>query len=102
MKKLALAGAMALVSSLAVAQDMAPNGDMPPVQYRGASFGVVVYTNEIARYCGTSPDPTLTIVACYFPDQKITFLPNPCNLGDREIYAKIACHEAGHRNGWRH
>lgn len=29
-------------------------------------------------------------------------LPNPCPFKDYDAYARLACHELGHTNYWRH
>ena len=74
---------------------------MPPVKYQANNAQVVVFTSDLRQFCG-APEPGMVILGCArkMGNTPVLFLPNPCLLGDREFYARIACHELGHRNGW--
>lgn len=102
MKLLLKAGALALVATPLLAQDKAPNGDMPPMEYRGDSVSAVIFTSDVGRYCGYSDDPSRVIVACAYTNKNVTIMPNPCKFADREFYALVMCHEQGHQNLWKH
>lgn len=70
----------------------------PPVAYQGDTFGIVFFVDDAASLCGVPP-PGYRILGCH-KDGTIV-MPNPCKeeyVG--EAYAKLMCHEMGHRNGW--
>lgn len=80
------------------------NSDMPPVRFQDNNVAVVQFTDQagIHKYCGT-PEPGFQIIACRRQAENgasVLFMPNPCLTGGLEFYAKIACHELGHVNGW--
>ena len=80
------------------------NADMPPERYRGSSVSVVVFTDRegIEERCGKAEKGNI-IIACHTRTKdgvSIITMPNPCAVGDIEFYAKIACHENGHAQGW--
>ena len=74
---------------------------MPPTRFQGEEVEIVVFTNDVSPYCGTAPKG-LTVIACTktVNGSPVTFLPNPCAIGDVDWYARIACHEKGHALGW--
>jgi hypothetical protein len=80
------------------------NSDMPPIRFQGNNTAVVHFTDQdgIHKYCG-KPEPGFVMIACRRQTHDgvdVVFMPNPCPIGDREFYAKIACHEMAHVNGW--
>jgi hypothetical protein len=80
------------------------NSDMPPIRFQGNNISVVHFTDQdgIHKYCG-KPEKGYTMVACRRQTNEgvsVLFMPNPCPTGGLEWYAKIACHELGHVNGW--
>lgn len=80
------------------------NADMPPERYRGNSVAVVVFTDRegIEAMCGKAEQGSV-IIACHQRTKEgvsVITMPNPCALGNSEFYAKIACHEAAHGQGW--
>lgn len=102
MLKLLLARAVAL----AVNPPMPPNSTpyssaTPPARYQGDNAAVTLFVSDVAPFCGQS-DPGYRIIACSGDKNgtPIIILPNPRPLADVEVYARIACHELGHRNGW--
>jgi hypothetical protein len=77
---------------------------MPPVRFQGNNAAVTVFTDRagIEEYCGKA-QPGYVIVACRREHENGTsfiFMPNPCVIGDKEIYSRVMCHELGHANGW--
>lgn len=75
---------------------------LPPTDLRGNNKTEVVYLDPLTvdLRCGGDLDPTNGfIVACHFYKTDVTILPNPCLYKD-EPYARLACHELGHDNGW--
>jgi hypothetical protein len=81
------------------------NSDLPPVRFQGNNLSIVVFTDQdgIHENCG-KPEKGFVMIACRRQLQdsgaNVLFMPNPCPMGGREFYAKIACHELGHVNGW--
>lgn len=78
------------------------NDGLPPERFMADNYATVVFTNRIEGFCGKLPAPA-QIIACRrrtVEGQDVLFLPNPCGLGNVEFYARIACHELGHVNGW--
>lgn len=41
-----------------------------------------------------------TVFAYSDPDTRTMHLPNPCDYPQSDAYARLACHEMGHINGW--
>lgn len=74
---------------------------LPPAEFQSDNAQVVVFTSTVTRFCGEAPEG-IRIIACSRTVNKtpVLFLPNPCLAGQTEYYARIACHELGHRNGW--
>lgn len=54
------------------------------------------------EHCGVAPEG-MTILGCVneIGGDHIT-LPNPCLFRNHDAYARLACHELGHTNWWRH
>lgn len=49
------------------------------------------------------PHPDSIIMACVNDiGGKHVILPNPCKYAEKDAYARLACHEMSHTNGWRH
>lgn len=75
---------------------------MPPERFWGEGISIVAYVNDVNAICGDD-DPGTVALGCVRVSSEgmvITFLPNPCFLGDAELFARIACHEKGHNLGW--
>lgn len=75
---------------------------IPPVRYQKENGSIVLFLDDISTVCGKSGDPKMILIACQFEKDKapILVLPNPCKFAGIDWYARIACHELGHRNGW--
>lgn len=75
---------------------------MPPERFQGDGVAVVIFTSDVAAFCGQS-EPGTRRVACATKSEDgvpIMVLPNPCPIGDVEVFARLACHEGGHAQGW--
>lgn len=79
-----------------------PNSDVPPVRFRGEAASVVIFANDVTQFCNTPPRPGYVLLGCQFERNGVPIIvvPNPCVLADRELYARIACHEKAHSIGW--
>lgn len=101
MKALLAMAAAALLSAPSAYEHGPVYAGMPPLRLQGDGIGVVAYVSDLAPYCGKAP-PGYTIYGCHrqIDGVGVSFLLNPCTFGDFEFWARIACHEAGHRNGW--
>lgn len=75
---------------------------MPPERYQGEGAAVVMFADNVEAYCPASIPDGYVLLGCAFEYEgaPVLVLPNPCPLGDAEMFARIACHELGHRNGW--
>lgn len=74
---------------------------MPPHRFQGDGASVVIFASDVTRYCGPAPAGYVKLGCQGTKDGvPIIVLPNPCIVGDREAFARIACHEGAHRNGW--
>lgn len=75
----------------------------PPEGYRGDALALVKYLNraDITAYCISLGAPNEPDIAACARGSYIV-LPNPCEWPLQEAYAELACHELGHRDGWRH
>lgn len=77
---------------------------LPPERFRGDNTVVVTFAKpelvqELCRNHGQERDPHLIGCAEFLPPSMV--LPNPCDpVYANEVYARIACHEAGHSRGW--
>lgn len=59
------------------------------------------FTNDVESLCGVNPP--YRILACHkrIGGTSYIVLPNPCPHGAAgEYFARLACHEAGHAQGW--
>jgi len=77
--------------------------DMPPKRFQQDGYATVFYlaptsVDEVCR--NGQGDFPWNILGCTDMQNRATVLPNPCLYGDREEYARLACHELGHANGW--
>ena len=72
---------------------------LPPARFDKPHKMQVVYGR--VDECGKPnvPDhPNAYFEACV--RHGVTFLPDPCAYGERETFARLACHEAAHVRGW--
>jgi hypothetical protein len=73
----------------------------PPLRFRGDTDARVHFAepSELYALCGVKLEVGKVLLGCarYTPVQ--LFLSNPC-LSLEQLYAKEACHELGHLNGW--
>lgn len=75
---------------------------MPPERFWGEGVSVVAYVNDVNAICGDD-DPDTVAMGCVrhtADGMPVTILPNPCFLGDVELFARLACHEKAHTLGW--
>jgi hypothetical protein len=72
----------------------------PPRRYTSDNTALVhfVAPDKIDGACGVKHDPVNPEEACQ--EGAVIVLPNPCTFPERETFARLACHELGHRNGW--
>lgn len=100
----AFALALAASQLVAPAESRPPSlvdSGWPPQRYMGEAAALVAFADDVGALCGRPADPRYTILACASRAEKIIVLPNPCAAQFRqEYYARIACHEKGHINGW--
>jgi hypothetical protein len=65
---------------------------------------MVAFVSDPGTACsqllGGPPNPFVLACVDDIGGRKVV-LPNPC-LIKNEHYARLACHELGHTNGWRH
>lgn len=103
MKCLFALSCAALLSAPSVPEHGPIYSGMPPQRLQGDNIQVVIYVEDVTALCGGAP-PGYRIHACHFVQDGTPFivLPNPCQWGDIEYTARLACHELGHRNGWGH
>lgn len=111
MKALEIIALAALASAAPLAMPPAPpiapatmDNGMPPKRFHGNSSAVIIFTDRagIDELCDTA-DPGFQIVACkrtFENGVPLVVVPNPCPIGNVELYAKIMCHEMAHVNGW--
>jgi len=76
----------------------------PPMRYQhDATAAAVRFSSDqdyIDRVCGKSPKGFVTL-ACTLQDKRQEVLPNPCaEEFAGQSFARTACHELGHLNGW--
>jgi hypothetical protein len=71
---------------------------MPPKRMRQSSLRAATVVFGHVEECG-KPDvpghPGAAFLACIRNDGTV-YLPNPCDYGDREEFARLACHEQAH------
>jgi hypothetical protein len=80
------------------------SGGTPPLKYQ-KDIKVTMYfdnPNVINKtlYEGKRAICGYTLYAYTYPDTKTMHLPNPCVYPQTDAYARLACHEMGHANGW--
>jgi hypothetical protein len=86
---------LVIITSAAAAVPVTPAYDgMPPARFEGPAKLKVVFGR--VDLCGTSSFGTFE--ACV--RKGVTYLPDPCAYGDREEFARLACHEIAHVRGW--
>lgn len=78
-----------------------PGDGWPPVRYRKDNATQVSFLHQmsIEVVCGKAKKPKV-MMACTNVESGAIALPNPCEYPDRDDFARIACHELGHLNGW--
>jgi hypothetical protein len=74
------------------------NTDFPPVRYR-KDTKATVYFEQPNKINADDNDGCDSAVFAYQDGNNI-HLPNPCVYPKTDAYARIACHEMGHKNGW--
>jgi hypothetical protein len=74
----------------------------PPVRYQGdATISTTILGGNLYEACGVTPVPGFKLEACSMPWENKLVLPNPCDVSFAgETFARLACHELGHLNGW--
>lgn len=93
-----------LFAAAAVATTNLMDDGYPPARYQHdgtASLTMFVGQKTVNTVCGEAPRGWRTM-ACAFPDtDRKMVLPNPCSAEFAgESFARLACHELGHLNGW--
>lgn len=77
---------------------------IPPERYWGEGASIVIMANNVYDYCPIEPRPNTILLGCHFKTDEglsIIVTPNPCFFDmEADLYARIACHEKGHANGW--
>jgi len=74
---------------------------MPPERFRGDTAAIVLFVGDVGAQCGQKPP--YRMLACHRRIKGTSYivLPNPCPFGDDgEYFARLACHEAAHAQGW--
>lgn len=88
--------------SMATDQKFYPVGQddgWPPMRFRKDNHATVFYVapKDIQLACNVKlPE----LEACTKLLYNTVVLPNPCTFPDEERFARLACHELGHLNGW--
>ena len=74
---------------------------MPPARYWNDAATLVLYVSDVTQFCGPAPEGYVKLGCTRFTKDgtPIIALPNPCAF-PFDAYAKLTCHELGHRNGW--
>lgn len=78
---------------------------LPPEKYRatGAAVLHIVTEDELFPACGMERRPGLTLYGCarrWWGAPEV-FLPDACEAGEAEFFARIVCHESAHLwGGW--
>ena len=91
-------------ASLMAAPTLAPNSTMtsdawPPTRFQGDNAAAVLFVAPglIDQLCGKAPAGYKT-EACQ--EGEVMVLPNPCGFPHDDDFARLSCHELGHRNLW--
>ena len=73
----------------------------PPVQYQGEASAYVHFVRNVPATCPFKAPEGYTVKGWHqrLNGQSIIILPHPCAYPAEE-FARIACHEIGHVNGW--
>jgi hypothetical protein len=76
------------------------NTDVPPPKYRGNAVVTVYF--EDPNQIQTEMTHNVACKGTFFAYQvnKEMHMPNPCTYPKTDAYARLLCHELGHRNGW--
>jgi len=92
-----------LMAACAVATTSWVDDGYPPVRYQHNGIAqVTTFTNQVGidAACGKA-GPGARTEACSFPKTLALVLPNPCGSEFAgQSFARLACHELGHLNGW--
>lgn len=104
-----------LISSLTIQQPDRPGGlqdnrldkevisqiPVPPTRFQEDVLGGVHFARpeRVNELCKSKLEKGKILLGCSTQAPPQMALPNPCNYRD-ELYARIACHELGHMNGW--
>jgi hypothetical protein len=75
---------------------------MPPPRLRASIPQVIRIVFGHLEDCGRPNipgDPNAHFAAC-IRYGGVAYLPNPCDYGDREEFARLMCHEQAHFAGW--
>ena len=75
---------------------------VPPARFQGEASAYVHFVHDVAATCPIKAPAGYTLKGCHqkLGKQSILILPNPCAYPGE--FARIACHEIGHVNGWGH
>ena len=91
---------LAAPSAPALAPNSTTTSDAwPPTRFQGDTGAKVMFVAPglIGSLCGEAP-AGFVIEAC--TEGVMMVLPNPCLFEHTDEYAKLVCHELGHRNLW--
>lgn len=81
---------------------------MPPEDMRGDIEVRVLFTSDVVGECLTGARKAAARVhlietgGCWYPDDELLVLKNPCQWPRWDGYARLACHEIGHPQGFEH
>ena len=92
--------AVALVASSFAAPNSTMTSDAwPPTRFQGDNAAAVLFVAPglIDQLCGKAPAGYIT-EACQ--EGETIVLPNPCLFPHDDNFARLSCHELGHRNLW--
>lgn len=92
----------AVAAALLLAAPASADVGFPPSQYQSDGGAVTLYVSQTSLYrlCGVKPAEGMRLYGCVRRDRMMVLL-NPCGPEfSSEVYARIACHELGHTNGW--
>ncbi len=70
---------------------------IPPERYQKEAGALVFFRIDVSQLCGQSGHAR-PFIACQAGETIV--LPMPCPYAATETYARIVCHEIGHRSGW--
>lgn len=105
MKTLAAVLALVMLTSATPAANGPVYSGIPPARYWGEGVAVTLYVNDVAKHCPIEVPSGHVLLGCAYRTADgvpVSVLPNPCFFDmEAEMFARIACHEKGHQNGWR-